>query len=98
VGGGFGSSLSDELGRNVNLSTRENTFVSLIVDPWAGLTVAEAFSFSFPLPVAEAKALNRELVSLVLEEGKVTVAFTVTEGPALFANMRVAGWNEGRVL
>ena len=27
VGGGFGKSLSDELGRNVNRSTSENTFV-----------------------------------------------------------------------
>ena len=60
--------------------------------------LAEAFSFSFPLPVAEAKALNKGLVSLVLEGGEVTVLFVATEGPALFANMRVAGWNEGRVL
>jgi hypothetical protein len=42
----------------VNLSTRENTFVSLVVDPWTGLALAVAFSFSFPLPVADAKALK----------------------------------------
>lgn len=81
----------------MNLSTRENTFVSLIADPWAGLTFALAFSFSFPLPVADANALNKGLDSLVLE-GDVTVVFTVTEGPALLANIWVAGWNEGRVL
>jgi hypothetical protein len=97
VGGGFGSSLSEELGRNVNLSTRENTFVSLIVDPCTGPTLAAAFSFSFPLPVADANALNKGLDSLVLE-GDVTVVFTVMEVPALFANIWVAGWNEGRVL
>ena len=82
----------------MNLSTRENTFVSLIVGPWTGLALEVAFSFSFPLPVADAKALNMGFVSLVLEEGEVTTLFTVTEGPALFANIWVAGWNEGRVL
>ena len=81
----------------MNLSTRENTFVSLIVDPCVGPALAVAFSFSFPLPVADAKALKMELVSLVLE-GDVTALLTVTEGLALFANIWVAGWNEGRVL
>jgi hypothetical protein len=82
----------------VNLSTRENTFVSLIVDPWTGPTLAMAFSFSFPLPVADAKALNKGLVSFALEEDDVTVLFTVTGGTALVASIWVAGWNEGRVL
>lgn len=81
----------------MNLSTRENTFVSLIVDPWTELALAVAFSFSFPLPVADAKALKMGLVSLVLE-GDGTVLVKATEGPALFANIWVAGWNEGRVL
>lgn len=82
----------------MNLSTSENTFVSLIVGPWTGLAFAVAFSFSFPLPVADAKALNMALVSLVFEEGDVTAVFAIVEGPALFANIWVAGWKEGRVL
>jgi hypothetical protein len=94
----LGSSLSEELGRNVNLSTRENTFVSLIVDPWIGLTFEVTFSFSFPLPVADAKALNKGLISLLFGGDGVSVLFTETEGPPLFASIWVAGWKEGRVL
>ena len=75
----------------MNLSTRENTFVSLIVGPWTGLTLVVAFSFSFPLPVADAKALNMGLGSLVFEVGNVTTAFVAVEGPVLFANIWVAG-------
>ena len=69
------------------------------MDPWIGVTLAVAFSFSFPLPVADAKALNIGLVSsFVVEEGDVIALFMVAEGPALFASIWVAGWNEGRVL
>ena len=81
----------------MNLSTRENTFVSLIMDPWIGVTLAIAFSFSFPLPLADAKALNIGLVSFVVEGGVIAL-FTVAEGPALFTGIWVAKWNEGRVL
>ena len=66
------------------------------MDPWIG--VALAVAFSFPLPVADAKALNIGLVSFVVEEGDMIALFTVAEGPALFASIWVAGWNEGRVL
>ena len=72
-------------------------FVSFTVDPWTGPTIAMTFSFSFPLPVADAKALKMGLVSLVLE-GYVTALFTVTEGLAFFASIQLVGWNEGRVL
>ena len=69
------------------------------MDPWIGVTLAIAFSFSFPLQVANAKALNIGLVSsFVVEEGDVIALFTVVEGPALFASIWVTGWNEGRVL
>ena len=81
----------------MNLSTRENTFVSLIMDPWIGVVLAVAFSFSFPLPVVDAKALNIGLVSFVVK-GSMIALFMVVEGPALFAGIWVAKWNEGRVL
>ena len=59
----MGKSFSDELGRNVNRSTSENTFVIrgdpfiIVVVPW--LVAAGAFSFSFPLAVADAKARKK---------------------------------------
>ena len=46
----------------------------------------------------DTKALNIGLVSFVVEEGDMIALFTVAEGPALFASIWVAGWNEGRVL
>ena len=61
------------------------------MDPWIGVTLAVAFSLSFPLPVADARALDIGLVSFVVEEGDTTPLFTVAEGPALFASIWVAG-------
>jgi hypothetical protein len=70
LGGGFGRSVSVELGRKVNLSTSENTLVCLVgvggegvavdgeeddVDDAEAKIAAGAFSFSFPRP---AKALK----------------------------------------
>lgn len=88
VGGGFGESSSDELGRNVNRSTSENTFVilrgpevepftveELELDDISGAT-AGAFSFSFPRPVALLKARMKEFGSLAEEVAWVVVAFT----------------------
>lgn len=70
----------------MNLSTRENTLVSRIVVPCTGPTLTMAFSFSFPLPVADTKALKRGLISLVFG-GDETALLTVTEEPALLATI-----------
>jgi hypothetical protein len=82
VGGGLGNSLSHELGLNVNLSTRENTFVCLVaegVDEEHAVKKEEevdgSFSFSLPRPVAEAKTFKIGCVSFVLD---------ALEGPDLF--------------
>jgi hypothetical protein len=57
VGGGFGRSYSCELGRNVNRSTSENTFVwrGDVVDVTRGAAAAGlGAAFSFPLRLANA--------------------------------------------
>ena len=97
MGGGLGSSLSEELGRNVNLSTSENTFVWRAgVAGLNGLPDSVAFSFSLPLPVAEANTFRIGCVSFGTEGPAMLV------GPALLLleaeAWTVAGCNEGRVL
>ena len=57
VGGGFGKSYSCELGRKVNRSTSENTFV------WRGgvgaAVVDEGAELAFSFPLRPANALKR---------------------------------------
>ena len=101
VGGGLGESSSDELGRKVNLSTREKTFVIRgvplpgVVEVLADDGIAVAFSFSFPRPVAVAKALRKGLLLslvvvcvMVLELGDEVDAVVASTrlGPAYFTS------------
>lgn len=66
----MGKSFSDELGRNVNRSTREKTFVIRGVVEAVAVAVPElvvaagAFSFSFPLAVADVNARKNIWLSL----------------------------------
>jgi hypothetical protein len=93
VGGGFGKSYSCELGRKVNRSTSENTFV------WrggagaagaAGVGGAAGLDFSFPLRPANAlKKLVLVVASFPRDGPAVGVACCC--GPCGFS-VAVAGW------
>jgi hypothetical protein len=58
VGGGFGRSYSWELGRKVNRSTRENTFVWRGGVGVTGVAAEGATEGAFSFPLREANALN----------------------------------------
>jgi hypothetical protein len=90
VGGGLGRSYSCELGRNVNRSTSENTFVwrGVVEAPGAVVDCAVGFAFSFPPRLA--KALKNPVLD-------VAASFPRDDGPAVGAagccglNVAVAG-------
>jgi hypothetical protein len=98
VGGGFGRSYSCELGRNVNRSTSENTFVwrGVVVDAaGAGAGCAIGLAFSFPLRLA--KALKKpvlDVASFPRDDGPaVGVGAAVCCGVvACGLSVAVAGW------
>lgn len=88
----MGPSNSDELGRYVNRSTNEKTFVMRVGgagEPVAvelleageipGVAAIFSFSFSLPRPVAEANAFMNGLVSLT---GATTATCLLLLGPA----------------
>ena len=58
LGGGFGRSVSVELGRNVNLSTNENTLVCLVELGAILAATADAVVFAFSFPLLDPNALK----------------------------------------
>lgn len=96
VGGGFGRSYSCELGRNVNRSTSENTFVwrGDVVDATrvaAAAVLGTALAFSFPLRLA--KALKKPVldVAAARDDGPA-VCCVVVAAVACGLIVAVAGW------
>jgi hypothetical protein len=64
VGGGFGRSYSWELGRNVNRSTSENTFVWRGAVGGAGDSAEDAAGGAFSFPLRLANAFKNPVASL----------------------------------
>ena len=106
TGGGFGISLSATFGRNVNRSTRENTFVIRRgASVGAGVGSGGARSFSFPRDV---NALTTELVSRDVDTDTsdmgVKVEVDAVDDDAVDTRVRspertavsAAGWKLGR--
>ena len=96
VGGGFGRSYSLELGRNVNRSTSENTFVWRGDEGGADAEAGDADGTAFSFPLRLANAFKNPVLAVVsFPRDGPAIGITCCSGACGF-NVAVAGWKLAR--